>query len=70
MIIPDWLSFVAGTSPGDYLSVSTSIHPSAGLSIFQRSYLLLRDISIGIVRARARSPPPHGPGSVIYCWLN
>lgn len=33
MIIPDWLSSVAGTSPGDYLSVSTSIHPSAAVDI-------------------------------------
>ena len=33
MIIPDWLSSVAGTTPGDYLSVSTSIHPSAAVDI-------------------------------------
>lgn len=33
MIILDWLSSVAGTTPEDYLSVSTSIHPSAAVDI-------------------------------------
>lgn len=33
VIISDWLSSVAGSSPEDYLSVSASIHPSAAVDI-------------------------------------
>lgn len=33
VIISDWLSFVARSSPEDYLSVSASIHPSAAVDI-------------------------------------
>lgn len=57
MIIPDWLSSVAGTSPGDYLSVSTSIHPSAAVDI---SKLLSSPSGYPLEsRALARRPSPH-----------